>query len=76
MKESCGERAAPHLDLEPYAEAGNRLGVVSVRGTGRPGIEFPGMHWSEHGALAVRALRATDLNGHWHNLWTTLTLNA
>lgn len=39
-------------------------------------LKGPGMHWSEPGALAVTALRATDLNGHWHTLWSTLTLNA
>lgn len=39
-------------------------------------LKGPGMHWSEAGALAVTALRATDLNGRWHQLWNTLTLNA
>lgn len=39
-------------------------------------LKGPGMHWSEAGALAVTALRAQDLNGRWHQLWNTLTLNA
>lgn len=39
-------------------------------------LKGPGMHWSEAGALAVTALRATDLNGRWHTHWNTLTLNA
>lgn len=30
-------------------------------------LKGPGMHWSEQGALAVTALRATDLNGNWNS---------
>ncbi len=37
-------------------------------------LKGPGMHWTEHGALAMTALKATDLNGHWHAFWETLTL--
>ena len=33
-----------------------------------------GMHWSRPGATAITALRAEDLNGHWHQLWAHLTL--
>ena len=39
-------------------------------------LKGPGMHWSEKGALAVTALRATDLNGYWNDFWTNLTLSA
>lgn len=37
-------------------------------------LKGPGMHWSEPGALAITALRATDLNGHWNSFWNTLSL--
>jgi DNA-directed RNA polymerase subunit RPC12/RpoP len=39
-------------------------------------LKGPGMHWSEAGALAVTALRATDLNGKWNPCWNTLYLSA
>lgn len=29
-------------------------------------LKGPGMHWSEAGAFAITALRATELNGDWH----------
>ena len=35
-----------------------------------------GMHWSRDGATAITALRAQDLNGHWHQFWRDLTLTA
>jgi hypothetical protein len=31
-------------------------------------LKGPGMHWSPHGATAITALRAQDLNGHWKTL--------
>lgn len=34
-------------------------------------LKRPGMHWSEHGSLAITALRAIDLNGHWNEFWST-----
>jgi hypothetical protein len=40
MKESCEEGLATHLDLDPYADAGDGVGVASGRGTGRPAIEL------------------------------------
>jgi hypothetical protein len=39
-------------------------------------LKGPGMHWSEHGALAVTALRAQDLNGCWNTFWSNLNLSA
>lgn len=39
-------------------------------------LKGPGMHWSEQGALAITALRATDLNGHWNAFWNTLSLKS
>ncbi len=65
-----------------------RSGTIESTAKPRVGLRLkgPGLHGSERGALAVTALRATDLratalratdlNGHWHQLWTTLTLNA
>ena len=40
MNESCEEGLAAHLDLDPYADAGDGVGVASGGGTGRPAIEF------------------------------------
>ena len=37
-------------------------------------LKGPGMHWTEAGALAITALRATDLNGRWNAFWNSLTL--
>jgi hypothetical protein len=37
-------------------------------------LKGPGMHWSEAGAVAITALRATELNGDWHETWKTLLL--
>ena len=45
MKESCEEGLAAHLDLDPYAGAGNGAGVASGRGTDRPAIEFRKQHF-------------------------------
>ena len=42
----------------------------------RPGLRLkgPGMHWTEAGALAVTALRATDHNGQWKAFWRKFVL--
>jgi hypothetical protein len=45
MKESYEEELAIHFGLDPYAEAGNSLGVASARGTGRPAIELRNPHF-------------------------------
>jgi hypothetical protein len=37
-------------------------------------LKGPGMHWSEPGALAITALRATDLNGHWNAFWSNISI--
>ena len=41
MRASCEEGSATRFDFEPYAEAGDNLGVASARGTGRPALEPP-----------------------------------
>lgn len=37
-------------------------------------LKGPGMHWSPAGASAVTALRAHNINNHWHTLWKNLVL--
>jgi len=73
----------PRLDRTAYALYRARdwqIGSGMIESTGKQlvglRLKGPGMHWSEAGALAVTALRATDLNGRWHSHWETLTLNA
>lgn len=72
----------PRLDRTDYAAyrvRGWQIGSGMIESTGKQlvglRLKGPGMHWSEAGALAVTALRATDLNGRWHAHWNTLTLN-
>lgn len=38
-------------------------------------LKGPGMHWTEAGALALTALRATDFNGGWKSTWNNLMLS-
>ena len=38
-------------------------------------LKGPGMHWIEQGAIAITALRATDLNGKWNSFWNPLALS-
>lgn len=38
-------------------------------------LKGPGMHWTEQGAIAITALRATDLNGKWNTFWNSLVLS-
>ena len=63
-----------------YRRRGWQIGSGMIESTAKQlvglRLKGPGMHWSEAGALAVTALRATALNGHWHKTWHTLTLNA
>lgn len=67
-------------DYPRYRARGWQIGSGMIESTGKQlvglRLKGPGMHWSEAGALAVTALRATDLNGRWHTHWNTLTLNA
>ena len=67
-------------DYPTYRAHGWQVGTGMIESTAKQlvglRLKGPGMHWSEPGALAVTALRAIDLNGRWHHLWNTLTLNA
>ena len=38
-------------------------------------LKGPGMHWTDEGALAITALRATDINGKWNSFWNYLALS-
>ena len=38
-------------------------------------LKGSGMHWTERGALAVTALRATDFNGKWNSFWNPFALS-
>lgn len=55
-----------------------QIGTGMIESTARQlvGIRLkgPGMHWSPHGATAITALRAHDINGYWHSFWNTLAL--
>lgn len=71
----------PRLDRMDYAHYRDQdwpIGTGMIESTGKQlvGVRLkgPGMHWCPHGATAVTALRATDLNGNWHPFWKTLTL--
>jgi hypothetical protein len=73
----------PRLDrtnYPAYRARGWQIGSGMIESTAKQLVALrlkgPGMHWSEAGALAVTALRATDLNGRWHKLWNNLILNA
>lgn len=67
-----------HLEFRPSRERGWPIGTGRMESSCKQlvGVRLkgPGMHWTEHGALAMTALKATDLNGHWHAFWKNLTL--
>lgn len=66
------------MDYADYRSHGWQIGTGMIESTGKQlvggRLKGPGMHWTEAGALAVTALRATDLNGRWHEHWRNLTL--
>jgi hypothetical protein len=72
-------RTKQHLmDYPDYRKADWPIGSGMIESTGKQlvglRLKGPGMHWTEAGALAVTALRATDLNGDWHSFWKSFTL--
>lgn len=72
-------RTKQHLmDYPNYRKADWPIGSGMIESTGKQlvglRLKGPGMHWTEAGALAITALRATDLNGDWHPFWNALTL--
>jgi hypothetical protein len=66
------------MDYPAYRSQKWAIGTGMIESTGKQlvGIRLkgPGMHWCPHGATAVTALRATDLNQNWHHFWKALTL--
>lgn len=69
-----------HMDYPNYRSQGWQIGSGMIESTCKQlvglRLKGPGMHWSENGALAVTALRATDLNGKWKTFWNSLVLSA
>lgn len=65
-------------DYPRYRDNGWQIGTGMIESTARQlvglRLKGPGMHWCPHGATAMTALRAQDLNGRWHAFWKSLTL--
>ena len=71
----------PRLDRMDYPDYRARnwaIGTGMIESTAKQlvatRLKGPGMHWCPHGATAVTALRAKDLNHEWHTFWQTLTI--
>lgn len=68
----------PLMDYPRYRAQGWSIGTGMMEATCKQlvGVRLkgPGMHWTEAGAIAITALRATELNGDWHETWKTLLL--
>lgn len=66
------------MDYPAYRDRGWPIGSGMIESTCRQLVALrlkgPGMHWTEKGALAITALRATDINQHWHSTWNSLNL--
>jgi Uncharacterised protein family (UPF0236) len=65
-------------DYPAYRSRGWQIGTGMIESTARQlvglRLKGPGMHWTPHGATAVTALRAQDINGNWHAFWKNLAL--
>ena len=68
-----------HLDFRACRARGWPIGTGRMESSCKQlvGVRLkgPGMHWTEAGALAMTALKATNLNQHWHSFWQTLALS-
>lgn len=66
------------MDYPAYRQRGWPIGSGLIESSCRqlvgPRLKGPGRPWTEHGALSITALRAADLNQHWHQTWNQLTL--
>lgn len=71
---------ADRMDDPTYRQRGWQIGTGLIEATCQQVVgqrlKGPGMHWSESGALAMTALKATELNGDWHPFWNSLALCA
>lgn len=67
-----------HLDDPAYRSRGWPIGTGRMESSCKQlvGVRLkgPGMHWTEQGALAITAIKATDLNGQWLTFWKNLAL--
>ncbi len=67
-----------HMDYPRARQNGWQIGSGMIESTCKQlvaqRLKGPGMHWSEQGALAITALRATDLNGNWDVFWATCSI--
>lgn len=67
-----------NMNYSVYRAANYQIGSGMIESTCKQlvgqRLKGPGMHWTEHGALAVTALRATDLNGNWKSFWNSIVL--
>lgn len=74
------ELRVDQTEYPKYRERGWQIGTGMIESTAKQlvglRLKGPGMHWTEAGALAVTALRATDLNGCWNTFGNNLTLSA
>lgn len=65
-------------DYPTYRHNGWQIGTGMIESTAKQlvGVRLkgPGMHWCPHGATAITALRAQDLNENWHHFWNTLAI--
>lgn len=68
------------MDYPTYRRHGWQIGTGLIESTCKQVVgqrlKGPGMHWCESGALAMTALKATELNGDWHRFWNSLLLSA
>lgn len=66
------------MEYPKYRSNGWQIGTGMMESTCKQlvgmRLKGPGMHWTEAGALAMTALRATDLNGEWQSFWSKLAL--
>jgi hypothetical protein len=67
-----------HMNYPAYRQQGWQIGTGMIESTCNQlvGVRLkgPGMHWTEQGAIAVTALKATDLNGHWKDFWKSMVI--
>jgi len=66
------------MDYPRYRQKEWPIGTGMMESTGKQlvglRLKGPGMHWQPHGATAITALRAQDINQYWHTFWKTLVL--
>lgn len=70
---------ATRMAYPTYRNAGWQIGTGMMESTCKQlvgqRLKGPGMHWTEKGAIAITALRATNLNHKWNKFWNSLVLS-